>query len=490
MLVNDGYARFWGGGIVLTGVVRTQFCIVVLGLWAAVLGVDVNAQTQRRVLISVSSVAEIRIRIDSLPPSRSWSFRNAYAGVLGIAERVSEFQGFSATGVDVRAKQIATGEFRSEVDATAVAYLVKLPPPRASDASHVSWLVGESGFLMLADLLPEELSDVFIEFSLPAAWSSAATIKPDTNGTYHVVEPEQAIFFVGCSLRRQSKQVDGVWLDSVLDGKWSFKDTTVLNVAGKVMQKYLALTGFRLPSKPVVMIAPLPLSAGSVKWRAETRGSTVVLLMDPQAKIENWAGQLGVIFTHELLHLWVPNSLRLEGEYDWFFEGFTLYTALVTALELKFINFDEYLATLARVYDSYLSRADGLSLIEASERRWTTGNSAVYDKGMLVAFLYDLNIARESGGRNRLADRYRDLFQRPVSGPASANEAIIKLLSSTSATADLAKRYIEGSNDLELEAALSSYGLRLDTTGKNSTLRVDKELHADQKRLLKSLGYR
>jgi predicted metalloprotease with PDZ domain len=97
--------------------------------------------------------------------------------------------------------------------------------------------------------------------------------------------------------------------------------------------------------------------------------------MDPHATITNWQGQLGIIFTHELLHLWVPNALQLQGDYDWFFEGFTLYTALVTALELKFINLNEYLATLARVYDAYLSRPDELSLIDASERRWTTGNA-------------------------------------------------------------------------------------------------------------------
>jgi hypothetical protein len=57
--------------------------------------------------------------------------------------------------------------------------------------------------------------------------------------------------------------------------------------------------------------------------------------MDPQAPIANWKGQLEIIFTHEVLHLWVPNALRLHGDYDWFFEGFTLYTALLTALELK-----------------------------------------------------------------------------------------------------------------------------------------------------------
>ena len=52
--------------------------------------------------------------------------------------------------------------------------------------------------------------------------------------------------------------------------------------------------------------------------------------------------------------------------------------------------------------------ADELSLIDASERRWTTGNAAVYDKGMLVAFLYDLAIrkrlARENVARESLPE--------------------------------------------------------------------------------------
>jgi predicted metalloprotease with PDZ domain len=162
----------------------------------------------------------------------------------------------------------------------------------------------------------------------------------------------------------------------------------------------------------------------------------------------------------------VPNSLLLEGDYDWFFEGFTLYTALVTALDLKFIDFDEYVATLGRVYDSYLSRPDELSLIDASERRWTSGNSVVYDKGMLVAFLYDLMISRESGGRNRLPNLYRELFRRAPE-PANGNDVIIALLSSTAAGADLAKSYIEGKTELDL-----------------------KPLLADKKQLSRSLGYK
>jgi len=425
------------------------------------------AAARPSVKISVVSPAKLKIRIESLATGNEWSFRNAYAGVLGLAERVEQFRAFSPDGLDVGAKKIATGEFRSDVGSTTIEYLVKLPPPNASDVAHVSWLSGDSGLLMLGDLLPESLSDVAVEFSLPSGWSAQSTSEADAQGRFDVRQPEETVFLVGRAIRKQTKRLDGGALDCVVDGNWPFKDAIVLNAATKVFKSYLALTQFRLAAKPLVMLAPLPVSTGSVKWRAETRGSSVVLLMDPQATVDNWAGQLGIIFTHELLHLWVPNSLTLKGDYDWFFEGFTLYTALVTALELKFINFNEYQATLARVYDSYLSRPDDLSLIDASERRWTGGGATVYDKGMLVAFLYDLALTRESAGRTRLANQYRQLFQRWATQPANGNEVIIRLLSSTATGADLVKRYIEGRQELDL-----------------------KQVLADKDQLSKSLGYR
>jgi predicted metalloprotease with PDZ domain len=214
------------------------------------------------------------------------------------------------------------------------------------------------------------------------------------------------------------------------------------------------------------------------------------LLIDPNATFETWVGQLGVIFTHELFHLWVPNSLKLDGDYDWFFEGFTMYVALRTALELKLINFKEYLDTLARVYDAYLSYTDDASLIEASERRWTTPGSFIYDKGMLVAFLFDLTLRKESGGKTTLTDKYRALFTPRVAEHANGNDVIIGLLGSSPAAKELTKSYIENGTKLELEHLLSPYGFSLDSSGSSSQLRVRQDINAEQKQLLQSLGYR
>ena len=458
-----------------------RLCVFAGKTCLAILCLLVPTSAQSRITISLITPGEIAVHADLTSPSRSWSFRNAYAGVLGIAERVDDFHAITGSGQDARAKKIATGEFRSDLDATRITYKVKLAEINAANVSHVSWLTGDYGVLMLADLIPQDFTNLSIDFELPTGWQIETSItRPD----------EKAVFLAGRSLRKTSNTIEQMPLDLVVSGAWKFKDPAVLKVAGKVLKKYLELTGYRLPRRSTVLIAPLPVQTGSTKWRAETRGSTVLLLIDPAASFTNWVGQLGVIFTHELLHLWVPNSLRLDGDYDWFFEGFTLYTALRTALELKIINFKEFLDTLARVYDSYLSYPDDLSLIDASERRWTTPGSFVYDKGMLAAFLYDLQLRTEFPGKTTLADKYRELFARHAADHENGNEAIIGVLGSSPAAKDFTKSYIENGTRLELERLLPAYGLTLDASGTSSQLRVSRELRPDQKRLLRSLGLR
>ncbi|HEU4509757.1 MAG TPA: hypothetical protein VFR78_16060 [Pyrinomonadaceae bacterium] len=450
-----------------------------------------HATERTRITIVVAEAGQVSVEAES-SPRRSWSFRNAYAGALGIAERVENFHVFSNSGADPRLKKSATGEFRSELDATRISYNVRLSQPTPRDVAHTSWIADERGFLMFADLLPIDFETPSVEFRLPEGWTVQTAIERGANGRYEVTAPEKAVFFIGRSLRNTSKSIDGMILDTMISGNWPFKDADAVKASIRVFKKYIALTGFKLPQKSAIMIAPLPVQVGSTKWRAETRGSTVVLLMDPAASIQNWPGQLGVIFTHELLHLWVPNSLKLQGDYDWFFEGFTLYIALRTALELKIISFKEFLATIARVYDSYISSGAKLSLIEASETRWTSSGSVVYDKGMLVALLYDLMIRAQSDGKITLASRYRDLFNGGVADGQQGNEAIIAWLGSSPAPKDFAKSYIETGREfeLDLERVLSAYGLHLNANGQSSQLRVASQLNPDQKRLLRSLGYR
>lgn len=454
--------------------------------------ISVNAQTERpNIRLSLSSPDSVRIYIQLPRPVKSWSFLNNYGAVMNLGSRVHEFQARGIDGQTVPVRNIAPGEFRSEEAVTEVDYSVRLAPSDINGAAHVSWLTQQTGLLMFADLLPRDLDKpVFVEFRLPDTWDLETAVPQDEKYRFVVDDPTKAVFLAGSAVRAVFKTVEGMSFDFAFSGSWSFKDGRVAKSASTLLKKYFELTGFRLPKRSMVLIAPLPSVNNDVRWTAETRGSTVILLLDPRTPFRNWVPQLEVIFTHELFHLWVPNSLRLEGDYDWFFEGFTLYQALLTARESQLISFQEYLDTLARVYDSYRSNPDPVSLIEASEQRWSGFNSAVYDKGMLVAFVYDLMLRQESGGKTGLSEKYRQLFKEYGAKVGSANEAIMVLLISSSATHEFLKTHVESKKFLDLEVSLNRYGLLVDSKGSSTHLRVADNLREDQFRLLQTLGYK
>jgi hypothetical protein len=182
--------------------------------------VSVNADGRSRVTISIPTPGQLNVVADLSTPARSWSFRNAYASALGLAERVGEFQAFTESGKDARAKQSATGEFRSEIDASRIFYSVRLSNPRASDLPHTSWLADDRGILMFADLLPVDVVSASAVFGLPTGWAVESSITPDRDGRYEVLTPEKAVFIIGRQPHKASKSVGGMMLETVVYGSW------------------------------------------------------------------------------------------------------------------------------------------------------------------------------------------------------------------------------------------------------------------------------
>ena len=450
-----------------------------------------SAQTAKsRVIVSLRTAPEVRISIELNTPANSWSFKNAYAGVLGLGDRIERFQAVSS-GRTVSVRMLAAGEFRSLTLVDRVSYDVKLTPRSLADLPHISWLSNNNGILLLGDLLPETVKSpngVSVQFDVPADWHVSSTLVA-TSGGFLVDDPEEAVFVVGRELHFNSVKNDQMELRLIRQGNWRFADKDLLKPGLELLTRYQQLTGFKLRNIPTIVIVPFPIPGSTANWKAETRGSNSILLLNPQASWKNWRAQLAIILTHELFHLWVPNSLQLKGDYDWFFEGFTSYIALQAALEMKLISFQEYLNTVGRVYDSYLSGTDDQSLLEASERRWTSSAPVVYDKGMLVAFIYDLRVRRASGGSSSLRDVYRSLFARFVDEPAEANDVIIQALTSSPATSDFAKSYVEARKRIYLEEILPEFGVEVDRADSRTHLRIPKELRDDQKKLLRTLGY-
>lgn len=456
----------------------------------------IQAQTTD-VHLSVISLNPAKLRIEVAGNTgTSWSFRNTYTRIVGLAERVDNFRGSDDRGRDVSLRKLAPGEFRSTEGVAKVSYeMILTPPSNLGDMSHVSWLTEEHGFFMLGDLLPQSGSDfpvvINLTLDLPLDWVSAASLDPINKGRYMVTGPEQAVFLVGRSLREKKTRIGATEIRVVTGNGWAFKDSDVIKIVGKLIKENSTITRHPLSGKVALLLVPFRAAVGSDRWSAETRGRNVVLLMGREAPRDALLARLRVVLAHELFHLWVPNSLALDGDYDWFFEGFTLYQAMLTALQLRYISFNDYLDTLARVYDSYRSspERDKLSLIEASERRWTT-SSLVYDKGMLVAFIYDLMLRQSRGNRATVSDVYPDIFGTGLPKRRDANELILSILSRRNGMEQFVRDYVQGTGRVDLVEVLRPFGLIVETTGSITELKVKRNLDADQSKLLKSLGYR
>jgi len=451
--------------------------------------------------ISVISTVPGRLKVEArlARATNMLSFRNTYAGVLGLGQRIEEVEGLGDDGNRVRIKKLSPGEFQVAERLSRFTYEVNLTEPlRPADLSHVSSLHSDYGVLMLSDLLPQSTEDgkdftaALIRVDVPLGWTAVSNIRKE-GSQFSTDDPDSAIFLIGSSLHEKAQRLGMTNFSVVASGVWPTSDSDATKIAGRILDEYSRVTGFELKRNVMLMLIPYPGEAGPESWSAETRGNVVVLSLGRRAKRKRLLSRLGIVLSHELFHLWIPNSLKLEGDYDWFFEGFTLYQALRLDLRLGLISFDEYLETIAHVYDSYRSSADHdrLSLIEASQSRWTTSGALVYEKGMLVGFIYDLELRKLTDCRASIDDLYAELFRPSATGQGSANETIISLLSKPEGLKTFARDYVESPAKVDLESILSAYGIQMGTSGSGATrLILSNDLSSTQRNLLGCIGHR
>jgi len=461
---------------------------------------SINAQTlNARISVVSKDPARINIVGRLLDGTSILSFRNTYAGILGLGERIETVEGIKDNGDRVRLERLTPGEFRSGERFSRFTYEVNLAGPRRpADLSHVSSLNSDYGLLMMADLLPQStgnsgrLASASIDVDVPNGWTVSSNTKKE-GSQFSTDDPETAVFLLGASLHEKLQRLSTTNFAILAAGKWPFSDNDATKIAGRILEEYARVTGFRLKRNAMLMLVPYPGEAGAQSWSAETRGNVVVLLLGRNARRSSVLSRLGIVLSHELFHLWVPNSLQLEGDYDWFFEGFTLYQALRMDLRLGLISFADYLETIAGVYDSYRSAADSdrLSLIEASQRRWTTSASLVYEKGMLVAFIYDLTLRKLTDCGASLDDIYAELFRLSATRQRSANETIIGLLSEREGLKTFGRDYVESATTIDLETILPAYGIQVRSSGSQATeLIPGHNLNETQRKVLGCVGYR
>ncbi len=460
-----------------------------------------HAQTsEARITVLSTSPARVKVEGKRADATTVWSFRNVYASIIGLGERIENLKLTDASGANVSVRKLAPGEYEAAGAATNWSYEVKLEPPMpVTDAAYVSWIAGERGFLMLGDLLPRKVDEKHaasnqarIRLSLPANWKAVSNETKLKELEFEVADTEDAVFFIGPNLRERRERVGPMEISLATAGTWAFSDSDVMSMAVSILKNYTERIGGTTRSRAMLILAQFPGSVSAERWSAETRGGTVLLLSGQSPSKLAGLAQLTTPLTHELFHLWVPNGLALKGNYDWFYEGFTMYQALSASVRLGLLTFQDYLNALARAYDIYLGANDRqkLSLLEASRRRWSGGTGIVYRKGMLVAFLYDISVRHASKGKRTLDDVYRALFRQSSAAQSrDGNEVVLELLKSQENMQDLVRRYVESAEEIDLAQTLSPFGLMVARGQMRTQISVASSLSRQQRDLLSAFGY-
>lgn len=424
-------------------------------------------------------------------PRRNFSLTRSVAGVGDLHLRISNLRlADFATRSAVPFRELQPGEYLADRDFSLATYDVGLSPLKQREsAAHVSWIKNDIGILMLADLLPH-LPETPVSISFKGELAPPYSVHLERDKTTALVfEPENTVFYVGSGWRVRATMRCMPCPVVFIAGSWNFTDDEAVSFVADISEKYRELFRFPVPMPSQIAIAKFPQPTEPGAWQAETRGPSVTIISSDMPFRTQSLQRLHEQLRHELFHLWIPNQLSLTGNYDWFYEGFALYQSLKIAVAMNQIRFDDFLDTLSRAHTIDSAYTQRPSLIEASRNRFSGTNTQVYARGMLVAFLTDLALLKDS--KSSVEDFLLQLYRRhrKLSLPVDGNDAVTALMKANRALKALAEKYVTGRETIEWRSELAIAGIEDSDAGPITKLRVKEKLSGGQKTLLDKLGY-
>ena len=441
-------------------------------------------------------VATIRGKFSSPAEPKTTSemwFLDDIAGVKDLFRRRSSVAIYDPWGYLI-ANQVFNGTVRVHGDIIGgFRYSIDLAPlGPASAPAHTSWADASGGVLMLDDLLPQSIGRKSqITLKLPTGWKAFAAESEIAPSVYAVDNVERSVFYIGPKLRSQRVQGGDTPLDLALSGEWLFTDAEAANMAGSIFDSYSRQFGQLTTAPRRVFVGKFPVPTRIGAWEADTRGRSVTILSADMPFKAQSIQRLHEQLRHELFHLWLPNGVNLGGNYDWFYEGFAQYAALKTGVATNQIRFDDMLSTLAQAYNIDRIQPERRSLIEASMLRFSGGNTTVYARGMLVAFLIDITLMRSAKGKASVESLIREIcIKYPIDGPrVDGNAAILTIMRNRKELGPVIDRYITGPEAIEWQTDLDAAGIQAIGDAPLTKLSVKSAPTGRQKEILDKLGY-
>ncbi|MFN0110977.1 MAG: hypothetical protein ACKVZH_19125 [Blastocatellia bacterium] len=394
--------------------------------------------------------------------------------------------------------------FSAKSGALKISYEMKLA--RALDPSQFalcSSIGSDAAVLMMADLLPkvcageqtcEAGNSIRLKLAVPTGWQ-LATVERERDGAFVLSvnsRGSRAVFFLA-RFREQTTKIGAMNLRVAVAGEWNFRDEEIFPLAAAIARQQAAMIGSREFGDFLVTIAPFPQPLTGLRSSAVTTGRTVILLLNQNNDSAQTVKHFRRHLAHEMFHFYLPNAFRIRENFDWFWEGFARYVALMTLAELRLMDLNEYLDAINTEYDAYLfnpSRTQ-ISLLAASPDKFASFASydLVYRKGMLVAALYDLELRWQSRTKLTLADAMKSLYtNHAASNREVGNQEVLNELKRLGDFTRMIQNDVEGAREIDLADRVKPYGLKLTLSPRGrAQLRASPKLNQRQQEMLGSL---
>lgn len=287
----------------------------------------------------------------------------------------------------------------------------------------------------------------------PKGWTLASDLEHRA-GRVENLDAVSASVLVGArSAKEVTRKVGAGRLRVVTVGPWPFSTRTFADATARVM---VAENEFwRDPANDfLVTVTPLGAAAGG-GYSTTGTGKGDAFSIESTTNVD--LTRRPEFLAHEYMHTWIPLQVGGFADADeardyWFSEGFTDFYATRALLRSGVWSLAEVAAAYNEVLNRYgVSSARNLSADAVMKAPWKDYEvkQSPYERGRLLATIWDHEIRRASSGRTSLDDvlrRQRVLASRAGHAPAAALffEALAEVAPGIDARSDVERHVIRG----------------------------------------------
>lgn len=246
---------------------------------------------------------------------------------------------------------------------------------------------------------------------IPAGWRAASDLDHAAPQGRIMIDLLDSVLVGGEGLQIAERPVAGGRLRVVAHGSWRFTPDQMADLAGKIAEASSQFWGDR-GEEFFVALTPLNAQPGATVQYGIGLSDSFALWATPSVELAT----LKHILAHEHQHTWFPGRFGgvrggAEEPLDyWFSEGFTDFYTLRLLLRSGVFGPEEFVEDFNRILRRYAtSPALGATNAQIAKAYWSDRAMAdqPYQRGLLLAAIWDHRLRQATGGRRSLDDVVR-----------------------------------------------------------------------------------